>query len=72
VISNIWAFSAGSDKGAFSGGIRDKYAEQSQQGKNVVIIDPELAKSFPDSESVNGIRAVAGRLKQPSPPRNHK
>jgi hypothetical protein len=37
----------------FSKGIRGKYAKRYAEGSNVVIIDPEISKEFPDSESVN-------------------
>ncbi len=34
-------------------GVRGKYAEQYQEGTNVVLIDPDLHELFPDSKSVN-------------------
>lgn len=34
-------------------GVRGKYASRSKQGTNAVVIDPDLQKIFPDSESVN-------------------
>jgi hypothetical protein len=34
-------------------GVRGKYAKQYQEGTNVVLIDPDLHKLFPDSDSVN-------------------
>ena len=34
-------------------GIRGKYASRCKEGTNVVVIDPDLLKIFPDSESVN-------------------
>ena len=34
-------------------GVRGKYTKQYQEGTNVVLIDPDLHKLFPDSESVN-------------------
>jgi len=37
----------------FSGGIRGKYVERYQRGTNVVVLEPELAKAFPNSKSVN-------------------
>jgi hypothetical protein len=37
----------------FSPGERGKYARRSAQGTNVVVLDPDVAKSFPDSKSVN-------------------
>jgi len=34
-------------------GVRGKYAERYREGTNVVLIDRDLQKFFPDSESVN-------------------
>ncbi len=35
------------------GGIRGKYYERYQQGTNVVVLDPDVAAVFRDSQSVN-------------------
>ena len=37
----------------FSKGVRGKYAKSHTEGTNVVLLDPEVAKAFPTSESVN-------------------
>jgi hypothetical protein len=37
----------------FSGGVRGKYYKQYQEGANVVLLEPDVAKVFKDSESVN-------------------
>ena len=37
----------------FSGGQRGKYASRYAEGSNIVVLSPDVAKSFPDSESVN-------------------
>ena len=34
-------------------GARGKYATRYREGTNVVLIDPDLQKIFPDSDSVN-------------------
>jgi len=34
-------------------GVRGKYAKSFREGTNVVLIDPDLHKLFPDSEAVN-------------------
>lgn len=34
-------------------GVRGKYASHYREGTNVVVIDPDLHKFFPDSESIN-------------------
>ena len=35
------------------GGVRGKYYEQYMEGTNVVLLDPDVAAVFHDSESVN-------------------
>jgi hypothetical protein len=37
----------------FSGGIRGKHHAAYRAGTNVVLLDADVAKAFPDSESVN-------------------
>jgi|WetSurMetagenome_2_1015567.scaffolds.fasta_scaffold20261_8 hypothetical protein len=37
----------------FSGAVRNKYAARFREGTNVVLLDPDVAKAFPDSEAVN-------------------
>jgi hypothetical protein len=34
-------------------GVRGKYFEEYQKGTNVVVIDPELSKTFPNAKAVN-------------------
>jgi hypothetical protein len=34
-------------------GVRGKYTKRYREGTNVVLIDPDLQKMFPDSEAVN-------------------
>ena len=34
-------------------GVRGKYFEDYQKGTNVVAIDPELSKAFPNAKAVN-------------------
>jgi len=43
----------------FSGGVRGKYAARYREGTNVVLLDPDVAAAFPDSEAVNkALRAL--------------
>ena len=35
------------------GGIRGKYAEQYRAGTNLVLLDADLAKAFPNEKAVN-------------------
>jgi hypothetical protein len=34
-------------------GVRGKYANRYREGTNIVLVDPDLHRLFPDSESVN-------------------
>ena len=53
------------DEYDFSKGVRGKYSERFSQGSNVVVLDPDVADVFPDSESVNkALRALAEIARQ--------
>ena len=41
------------DLSRLQGGVRGKYYRQATAGTNLVLIEPELAEVFPDTESVN-------------------
>ena len=41
------------DLSQLKGGVRGKYYREATAGTNLVLIDPELASVFPDTESVN-------------------
>lgn len=41
------------DLSKLKGGIRGKYYQRASAGTNLVLIDPDLSKIFPDSDSVN-------------------
>jgi len=44
----------------FTGGKRGKYARRYAEGTNVVVLDPDVARLFPNREAVNEtLRAVA-------------
>jgi hypothetical protein len=44
----------------FRGGVRGKYAARFARGTNIVILEPDVAKRFPDSKTVNdALRALA-------------
>ncbi|HEY5623641.1 MAG TPA: hypothetical protein VIV14_07750 [Gammaproteobacteria bacterium] len=46
-------------------GERGKYAKRYYEDKNLVRIDPDLRKLFPDAESVNNaLRAYARKLEK--------
>ncbi|PTN36736.1 hypothetical protein [Desulfonatronum sp. SC1] len=49
----------------FSGGVRGKYSKRYEQGSNVVVIEPDVAKFFPDHESVNeALRSLTTIIKR--------
>ena len=55
------------DEYDFSGGVRGKYARRFAKGSNVVVLDPDVAQVFTDSESVNkALRALAGLIQHQS------
>jgi hypothetical protein len=35
------------------GGVRGKYARRYREGTNLVKLDPDVARAFPDAEAVN-------------------
>ena len=44
----------------FSKGVRGKYAKRYHQGSNVIVLDPDVAERFPNSEAVNqALRSLA-------------
>ena len=50
------------------GGVRGKYYKQYMEGTNIVLLDPDVAAVFGDSESVNQALRVlikaAGKIEQ--------
>ena len=47
------------DEYDFSNGVRGKYVDRFAKGSNVIVLDPDVAQVFPDSESVNqALRAL--------------
>ena len=55
------------DEYDFSRGVVGKYAKQYAEGTNIVLLDPDVAKVFPDSEAVNqALRAIAQIIRQRS------
>ena len=37
----------------FKGGVRGKYAKRYAEGTNLIVLDPDIAEKFPNSEAVN-------------------
>lgn len=55
------------DEYDFSGGVRGKYVDRFPKGANVVVLDPDVAQSFTDSDSVNeALRALASIIQKQS------
>ena len=51
----------------FSNGVRGKYAARFARGSHVVVLDPDVAEVFSDSESVNrALRALVGIIQEQS------
>lgn len=51
----------------FSAGVRGKYAQRMRTTGTIVVLDPDVAESFPDSESVNRAlrKLIKGRTRPP-------
>jgi hypothetical protein len=48
------------DEYDFSKGVRGKYAKRFATGSNIVVLDPDVARLYPDSKTVNDtLRALA-------------
>ena len=46
------------------GGVRGKYARRFQQGTNLVLLSPEVAKYFPNEQAVNAaLKSLVGIAK---------
>jgi hypothetical protein len=50
----------------FSKGVRGKYAQRLAQGSNIIVLAPDLAEIFPDSESVNEVLHALVKLARKS------
>ena len=51
-------------KSLLKGGVRGKYAARYQAGTNLVLLDPEVAKAFPNDKAVNDALKLVMKLKQ--------
>jgi hypothetical protein len=46
------------------GGVRGKYAKRFQEGTNLVLLSPDVARYFPDEDAVNAaLRSLVGVAK---------
>ncbi len=49
----------------FSRGVRGKYFRRYRRGANVVVLEPDVAKIFPNADSVNdSLRALANIIRR--------
>ena len=48
----------------FTGGIRGKYAKRFSDGSNIIALDPDVAKLFPDSKTVNEVLRSIAKIAQ--------
>jgi hypothetical protein len=46
----------------FSGGVRGKFYKEYMKGTNVVLLDPDVAEVFPDSQAVNDALRVLAQI----------
>src|SRR5437867_2433202 len=51
----------------FSGGVRGKFYKEYMKGTNMVLLEPDVAEAFPDSQAVNvALRALVEIAKRQS------
>jgi hypothetical protein len=58
------------DFSTMQGGIRGKYIARYRTGTNIILLDPDLAKAFPTSESVNEALRLLLQIAQRQQPNN--
>ncbi len=46
----------------FSNGVRGKFAKQFKAGSNIVILEPDVAKIYHDSKTVNATLRAAAKI----------
>jgi hypothetical protein len=51
-------------KSLLKGGVRGKYAARYHAGTNLVLLEPDVAKAFPNERAVNEALKLVMRLKQ--------
>ncbi|OFV98570.1 MAG: hypothetical protein A3H28_04310 [Acidobacteria bacterium RIFCSPLOWO2_02_FULL_61_28] len=61
------------DLSKLKGGVRGKYYRKATSGTNLVLIEPELADVFPDTESVNrALRLLVDTAEAAAGPARHR
>ena len=51
-------------KSLLKGGVRGKYAARYRAGTNLVLLEPEVAKAFPNEKAVNEAVKLVMKLKK--------
>ncbi|MBI5965162.1 MAG: hypothetical protein HY863_16915 [Chloroflexi bacterium] len=51
-------------KSLLKGGVRGKYTARYREGTNLVLLEPEVAKAFPNEKAVNEALKLVIKLKQ--------
>jgi hypothetical protein len=51
-------------KSLLKGGVRGKYAARYRAGTNLVLLEPEVAKAFPNDKAVNEALKLVMKLKK--------
>jgi hypothetical protein len=51
-------------KSLLKGGVRGKYTARYREGTNLVLLEPEVAKAFPNDKAVNDALKLVMKLKQ--------
>ena len=51
-------------KSLIKGGVRGKYAKRFRERTNLVLLEPEVAKAFPNDKAVNEALKLVIKLKQ--------
>jgi hypothetical protein len=60
------------DLSRLKGGVRGKYYNRATAGMNLVLIEPDLADLFPDSEAVNRALRVLADAARVAPARKRR
>ena len=50
------------DEYDFRKGVRGKYAQRYREGTNIIRLDDDVAKIFPDAKSVNSALRALGKI----------
>jgi len=51
-------------KSLFKRGVRGKYVDQYRKGTNLVLLEPDVAKAFPDEKTVNEALRLVMKLNE--------